>query len=176
MKGLITMISCIFLCIDSFGQEKERSTASISMDILSFMNSGTIDIIFSHPFHTNWSAEGGVAVLIPDINVNDREKQEHEDNLGIEGNSDFPQDIREGHRLMIGMRYWPTGYPDGPHLSLSGVFRIIGSPDIVLGGGYAFEIWKGIGTDLGYRHTIIKGRNKENESIEGIYLSIYYRF
>ena len=98
------MISCIFLCIDSFGQEKDRSTASISMDILSFMNSGTIDIVFSHPFHTNWSAEGGASVLIPDINVNDREKQEHEDNLSIEGNSDFPEDIREGHRLMIGMR------------------------------------------------------------------------
>jgi hypothetical protein len=176
MKGLITMISCIFLCTDSFGQEKERNTASISMDILSFINSGTIDIVFSHPFHTKWSAEGGASVLIPDINVNYREKQEHEDNLGIMGDSDLPEEIRERHRLMIGMRYWPKGYLDGPHLSLSSVFRIIGSPDIVLGGGYAVEIWKGIGTDLGYRHTIINAGNKEDESIKGIDLSIYYRF
>ena len=176
MKGLITMISCIFLCIDSFGQEKDGSTASISMDILSFMNSGTIDIAFSHTFHTKWSAEGGAAVRVHDINENYKEKQEHEDNLGIEGENDVPDEFIEGHKMMIGMRYWPIGYPDGPHLSLNSVFRIIGSPDIILGGGYAIEIWKGIGIDLGYRHTIIKGRNKENESIEGIYLSIYYRF
>lgn len=176
MKGLITMISCILLCTDSFGQEKERSTASISTDILSFINRSTIDIVFSHPFHTNWSAEGGAAVRVHDINENYKEKQEHEDNLGIEGENDVPDEFREGHKMMIGMRYWPTGYLAGPHLSLNSVFRIIGSPDIILGGGYAIEIWKGIGVDLGYRHTIIKGRNKENESIEGIYLSIYYRF
>lgn len=177
MKGLIIMISCIVLCTDSSGQAKERGRVSISLDILSFVNRNTADILFSHPFHTNWSAEGGGSVVIPDMKRKHTEKLEHEKNLDIEEKSGTTENIRAEHRFMIGMRYWPAGYPEGPHLSMSSVFWTKDSPDILLEGGYAIKIWKGIGADLGYRHTVINTSKKEDEDIiKGIYVSLYYRF
>lgn len=170
------MIPCILLCTDSFGQERGRHAVSVSMDILSLVNESTVDICFSHPFHTNWSVEGGGSVHIPDIAGKNKERMEHEENLDIDENYDAPEYIGAENRFMIGIRYWPAGYDGGPHLSLSSVFRIKDSPGIVLGGGYAIEICKGIGADLGYRHTIIDTGNKEDESIKGIYVSLYYRF
>lgn len=146
------------------------------MDILSLVNRSTVDVGFSHPFHTNWSAEGGGLVSIPRMAGKNAERLEHEENLDIEENSNTTEDIRVGHRFLLGMRYWPAGYLNGPHLSLSCAFRTKGSPDIILGGGYAIGIWKGIGADLGYRHTITDTGNKEDEIIKGLYVSLYYRF
>lgn len=170
------MISCIFLCTESFGQAKERGTVSISMDILPLVDRSIVDIVFSHPFHMNWSAEGGGSVILPDIRGKYTEKMEHEKNLNIEEISELPEAPRVEHRFLIGMRYWPAGYHEGLHLSLSSVFRIKDSPDILLGGGYAISIWKGIGADLGYRYTVISTGKKEDEGIKGIYVSLYYRF
>ena len=73
------MISCISICAASYGQENGRRAADVSIDILSLAKERTVTLDFSHAFHMNWSAGGGVSVHIPYRKGVMTERMEHED-------------------------------------------------------------------------------------------------
>lgn len=170
------MISCISICAASYGQENGRRAADVSIDILSLAKERTVTLDFSHAFHMNWSAGGGVSVHIPDRKGVMTERMEHEDNLLLVEKPDATDIVRPEPEFSIGLRFWPEGYHKGAHISLCGAFRAKGYPDMILGAGYAIEIWNGIGADIGYRKTIISTMLEDDEAEKGIYVSLSYRF
>ncbi len=173
---LLSIIVCAFLCISASGRNGPDVKAAATIDITSMITDRNMKIGFSHPFSMNFSAEGSMALQIPWSRKLTPEETGHYSMLT---GADEPEkrvipDLRP--EFMMGIRYWPRGFCDGIYMGIYFSHGIKARPDMAVGCGYAFRIWKGLGLTAGYETRVIESLREGIFGTEGITIGINYIF
>lgn len=156
------------------GQSRPEAKAAVSAELASIIMKRQIGLGFSHPITERWSAEGRMALQIPEKGGKTAEEEEHDSSLSAEDSSGKMMRLRP--QIMLGTRFWPCGFMEGAYLGLYGVHSVGAGIDITAGCGYTAGIWKGLKISAGYEMKLDKNAVERDFNADGITISINYIF
>jgi hypothetical protein len=178
----MTMISAMIVLIpycratEPVPKDRRPCRSSVGVDIAAGVCFGSIRVIAAYNIDAHWGASFDIS-LFPDTFGHSTSplEQEHREILdGYPAENHKSGEDRHAIDLLIG--YWPKMTFKGPYLTIGGRFRRNGTPDMLIGLGYTFEIWKGISGTIGYHPGIIETFRKKEISYESLRASISYIF
>ena len=177
----MTMISAMIILVPYCkatepAHKGQTGRTSVGIDIVSGICFKCIRIIATHGISHHWDTAFDVT-LDPKTfwpSTSDME-QEHRETLDgdLTESSKTDEDCQVTD-LRVG--YWPITTFRGPYLTIGARFTRNGTPDMLIGLGYTFEIRKGISGTIGYHPGIIETFRKRRLSYESIRASISYVF
>ena len=171
MTTVFSMTACILCC--------HSQNRSIGIDILSSLCFESPGIRISYGITQKWSA-GADAYI--DLNVMKRREDElmsaHKEGLSPLSAVRTETEMISGGFQGIGFHldYWPEKIFKGCFISVGGKVLDRHGPDMTLGIGYSFPIWKGVGAEASYRFGVSEAYKDGKRPLKGIKAEIYYVF
>jgi len=142
-KIMMTSIAVFLLGSGCLAQDK----ASVGMDIMPLINTGSINISGGYGFSRKWSASFSAGIALETAGrTRNKEYEEHLAELDI-----LPHD-RQRHdgSFSISLEYWPDGTYEGFFMGAGCRYAVGSPPECIIDIGYSMPVWKGLSSMLSY--------------------------
>lgn len=175
MKRLMVAVYTTLACtICSYGQKYYVGT-----DIVGPLCFGNIQFNIAHAFAPRWTAGAEIGLNINTMvdYYNELEK-EHMEALGQDIGiwTQTPERISEFQNICAYFCYWPKEAFHGPSIRFGCQTKDTKRPDLMLGVGYSFALFNGIGAEIIYQCGIRDTYEKGKLRINGIKAGLFYVF
>ena len=171
IAAIWSLIACTFNC--------HCQNRRIGTDLLGSICFETAGINLDCGFAPRWSAGADASIDLKVIKKpDDTLTAEHMESLSPHEQEERKTVLVRDRFQEIGFHigYWPNEIFKGSFISVGGKIKDRHGPDMTLGIGYSFRIWKGLAAEAAYRFGIIEAYKKGRLPISGIKAGIYYVF